>query len=200
MGRVTQNLKTIQDPTIKRVVELAVEGSWAPQVHILAQRIIQDKNLEGSTPVEKLFYVCQKVLKYHPDPITSEMIIWPAEMARQLWDYLYEGGKVQPMGDCDCKAAIMMALCYNRRFTVRAVGAWQSMYSPNFKTINHVYPDLKVDSQVAGMVRRNPSAKVMSDGWLPMETSSVTLKFGEQRAEVKPISHYYAKVDGVEIK
>lgn len=166
---------------------------------MLAQRIIQDKDLKGNTPVEKLFYVCQRTLKYHPDPITGEMIIWPAEMARQIWDYLYEGSKVQPMGDCDDKTCIIMALCFNRRFTVRAVGAWQSQYSPNFKTINHVYPELKVDSQVEGFVRRNPQARVMSDGWLPMETSSVTLEFGQQRPEVKKIAEYYARVDGVEI-
>jgi len=182
------------------VVELAVEGSWSPQVHMLAQRIIQDPKLEGSTPVEKLFYVCQKVIRYHPDPITAEMIIWPKEMARQIWDYLYEGSKVQPMEDCDGKCTMMLALCFNRRYTARAVGAWQSQYAPNQKTINHVYPELKVDSQVEDFVRKNPAVMRTSDGWVPMETSSTTLKFGEQRKTVVPMTRYYARVDGVEIR
>lgn len=198
-------MKTIQDPTIELVVKRAVEGSWCPQVHMLAQRVIQDEKIPGGTPPEKLFYVCQRVIKYHPDPITAEMLIWPQEMARQLWDYMYEGSKVQPMGDCDDKTCMMLAFCFNRRYTAKAVGAWQSQYS-NVKQINHVYPELKVNDQTAQFIRKAlPSmAGAISDYenkniWIPLETSSTSLSFGQQRKEVVPLKDYIARVDGYEI-
>lgn len=164
---------------------------------MLAQRVIQDSKLQGSTSLEKIFYLCQRTLKYHPDPITAEMLIWPQEMARQIWDYLYEGSKVQPMGDCDDKTCILMAMLLNRRYTCKAIGAWQSQYS-SVRTINHVYVELKADSQSIDQIRKalgNPN--ISENSWIPLEPSSLTLPFGKQRAEVYPIKEYIARVDGV---
>lgn len=155
---------------------------------------MQEKKIPGSSKLEKLFYVAQRIVKYHEDPATGEMIVAPWVMAEAVWNYLYENmeidsptlGKVlkyaQPMGDCDDKTTFLMALLFNRGFKTLAVGAWQKEYSPE-EVINHVYPEVKVDGR-----------------WIPLEPSSLRLKVGEQSNMVKPVKRYKARVDGAVIE
>lgn len=122
-----------------------MEGSWDPEVHFLAERIVQDENL-GRTPLERIFYVCQQVLKYHPDPITGEMIIWPRVMARKLYEFLYENKQVdrldpmtgknvqgwkhpQPMGDCvPEEQEILVCNRATGKYETRCIGSLEKDY------------------------------------------------------------------------
>lgn len=181
------------------MVQRAAEGSLKPEVHVLVQRIVQDPNIPGNSPLEKIHHVAQHVVKYTPDPIIGEMIIAPWVMSRWVWDYLYENSGVQPMSDCDCKCTFEMAMLFNRRMICRAVGACQSDNWPKGQPyqINHVYPEVKYDNNVQDF-----NAGFINDGsrWLPLEPSSPSMRCGEQRSSVIPMARYYARVDGQDIK
>lgn len=180
-------------------MQRAAEGSLKGEVHVLTQRIVQDPKIPGNSPIEKIHYVCQHVLKYTPDPIIGEMIIAPWVMARWIWDYLYENSGIQPAGDCDCKVTFEMSMLFNRRMICRAVGACQSDGWPKDQPyqINHVYSEVKYDQNVVGF-----NAPFPNDGtcWIPLEPSSPSLQCGEQRNTVIPMARYYARVDGQDIK
>lgn len=173
--------RQLQDDTIKRVVELAVEGSLNPYIKALAERVISDRNIPGKDEVEKVFYVAQKSYKYHKDPVTGEVVVAPWVAAEKLWDFLYER-KHQPIGDCDDKTTFLMAMLLHLGYKTFAVGAWQTEYS-NYEIINHVYPMFKDKD---GM-------------WYPLEPSSLRLKAREQSKAVIPLKRYVAEIDGVKI-
>lgn len=160
---------------------------------------MQDPKIPGNSPLEKIHYVCQHILKYTPDPIIGEMLIAPWVMARKLWDYMYESSGVQPCGDCDDKTMMEMSMLFNRRMIARAVGACQSDGWPQGQAhqINHVFVEVKYDQNV-----KDFDAPFDNDGstWIPLEPSSPSLKCGQQRSTVIPMARYYARVDGQDIK
>ena len=178
----------------------AAQGSLTPEVHTLTERVVQDPTIPGNSPLEKIHFVCQHVLKYTPDPIVGEMLVAPWVMARKIWDYRYESSGVQPMGDCDDKTCMEMSMLFNRRMICRAVGACQTEGYPKDqpKQINHVYPEVRFDQNVIGFVMPN----LVNDGsvWIPLEPSSPSLTAGQQRPSIIPMARYYAQVDGQAIK
>jgi hypothetical protein len=78
---------------------------------------------------------------------------------------------------CDDKTTFLAAMLLNRRFPVRIIAAWQSAVSKN-KTVNHVYPEVKINGQ-----------------WLPLEPSSKSLPFGKQSEDVKRIKIFWLSTE-----